>query len=238
MKARVLVVVPARNEERTIAAVLAELRQSAPCCDRVVINDASSDATGQIVAEMGEWQISLPSRLGYGHALATGLRYALTAGYEIIVSFDADGQHRAEDVPRLVAAIEEGGGVDVVIGSRFSEGRSYSGPMGRRIGQLLFSHFTRILVGRRIYDTTSGFKALRSRACKALIGYPFVDFHTESIVRLTLLGFKIKEIPITVREREYGRSMHSFVSFFEYPVKTLLVTVVAAIDSVLHRGAR
>jgi glycosyltransferase involved in cell wall biosynthesis len=234
MKPRVLIVIPAYNEEKTIAGVIEGLRQTAPDYDRVVVNDGAGDRTGQIVAAMGEKQLWLPCNLGYGNALQTGLKYGLQSGYDIIVSFDGDGQHRAEDVQPLVDALLASG-AHMVIGSRYCNGRSYNSPLGRKLGQLLFSQLTRLLIGRRIYDTTSGFKAMRAAACEMVVGGVFMDFHTESLVRLSMAGLKIIEHPITVYEREHGRSMHSLISVFAYPLQTLLLTLVATVDALLTR---
>jgi hypothetical protein len=173
-----------------------------------------------IVAALGEKQLRLPCNLGYGRALQTGLKYSLRRGYDIVVSIDADGQHNPEDLPRLVAMLDESE-ADMVIGSRFCDGRRYKSPFGRRVGQLLFSHMTRVLIGQRIYDTTSGFKVLRAAACEAIVNGTFMDFHIETIVRLSLSGFKIVEMPIA-QDRTLGRSMHSFTSVFRYPLQTVL----------------
>jgi glycosyltransferase involved in cell wall biosynthesis len=234
---RILIVIPAYNEEKTIADVIGELRRIVPVCDRVVVNDGSSDATGEIVANMGEKQLRLIHNLGYGQALQTGLKYALMHGYDIIVSMDADGQHRPKDVSRLVAALHEQD-ADLIIGSRFSDGNAYSTPLDRRLGQLLFSHLTRFLVGQRIYDTSSGFKAMRANACQAIVNSAFMDFHIESLVKLSHSKFKIVEVPITVQERKHGRSMHSITSVFLYPVKTILLTAVAVMDAFLVRRTK
>jgi glycosyltransferase involved in cell wall biosynthesis len=237
VKQRVLVVIPAYNEEKTIAFVLEHLRRVAPEFDRVVVNDGSKDATGDIVAALGERQLALPCNLGYGHALQTGLKYSLLRGYDIVVSIDADGQHNPEDVGRMIALLDESK-ADMVIGSRFCEGRSYETPFGRRVGQLLFSHLTRVLIGQRIYDTTSGFKVLRAAACEAIVRGTFLDFHIETLVRLSLSGFKIVEMPISVGDRTLGRSMHSVTSVFRYPLQTVLLTIVAVVDSLLARRTR
>lgn len=234
MSLRVLIVIPAYNEEKTIAAVIAGLRRAAPEYDRVVVNDGAKDRTGEVVAALGEKQLRLPCNLGYGNALQTGLKYGLQGGYEIIVSFDGDGQHKPEDVPAVVEALLNSD-ADMVIGSRYANGRSYNSPLGRKLGQILFSQLTRPLIGRRIYDTTSGFKAMRAAACEVVVSGVFMDFHTESLVRLSMAGFKIIEHPITVYEREHGRSMHSFISAFAYPLQTLLLTLVALIDALLTR---
>lgn len=234
MDPRVLIVIPAYNEEATIATVIEGLRQLAPAYDRVVVNDGSKDGTGRIVADMGEKQLWLPCNVGYGSALQTGLKYGLQRGHEIIVSFDADGQHRPEDVEPVVTALLSSG-ADVVIGSRYCNGRCYISPLGRRLGQMLFSQLTRLLLGQRIYDTTSGFKAMRSDACEMIVTGAFMDFHTESLVRLSMGGFRVVEQPIDVRERAHGHSLHSIISAFAYPLQTLLLTVVAMVDAMLDR---
>ncbi|HRQ37278.1 MAG TPA: glycosyltransferase family 2 protein [Chloroflexota bacterium] len=237
MEQRVIIVIPAHNEEHTITAVIQELRRIAPTFDRVIVNDCSSDATGAVITELGEKQLQLVCNLGYGQALQTGLKYALIKGYDIIVSMDADGQHQPKDVPRLVAALQESG-ADMVIGSRFCDGRVYDTPIDRRLGQLLFSYLTQILLRQRIYDTSSGFKAIRAAACQSLVNGSFMDFHIESIVQLKLSNFKIVETPVKVHERTHGRSMHSIASVFQYPIKTILLTLVAIMDAYLIRRAR
>jgi glycosyltransferase involved in cell wall biosynthesis len=237
MKQRIIIVIPAYNEEKTISNVLMGLRQTIPECDRVVVNDGSKDATGSIVEELGEKQIQLPCNLGYGHALQTGFKYALSYGYEIIVCFDADGQHQPKDVPHILKALIKSD-ADMVIGSRYCDGSPYTGSFGRRLGQHIFSHLTRLLIGRRIYDTSSGFKALKAAACEVIIDGTFLDFHIEALVRLSMFGFRIEESPVTMRKRTFGQSMHSFTSFIEYPLKTLLLTFVAAIDAFIARRVK
>lgn len=234
MNQRVLIIIPAYNEAGTIADVLRGLRAAAPEYDRIVINDGSQDATARVVEDLSEKQLKLPFNLGYGLALQCGMKYALAEGYETIVSIDADGQHRPEDVPHLVETLN-GSAADMVIGSRFCEDHAYNSQFNRRIGQILFSYLTRLLIGHRIYDTTSGFKAFRADTCAAIADTVFMDFHIETIVRLSLLGFRIIEHPVRVAERASGVSMHSFCSIFSYPLKTLLLTVVAATDVLLTR---
>ncbi|MFO7964784.1 MAG: glycosyltransferase family 2 protein [Desulfobacterales bacterium] len=237
MNQRILVVIPAFNEEKTIASIIGGLRDAAPDFDRVVVNDGSKDDTGEIVAALGEKQLLLPCNLGYGRALQTGLRYALLKGYDLIVSFDADGQHHAEDVPRLIFVLNQSG-ADLVIGSRYYHKQQHKTTCGRRLGQLIFSCLTLGLMGRRIYDTTSGFRALSRGACEVIVDGAFMDFHTETIVKLGLSGFDIVEVPITMEERCTGRSMHSFASIFHYPLQTVLLTIVAVVDSLLTRRAK
>jgi glycosyltransferase involved in cell wall biosynthesis len=234
---RVLVVIPAYNEEGAIAGVIRNLREAAPEFDRVVVNDGSTDGTGRIVAELGERQLELVCNLGYGPALQTGLQFALARGYEIVVTMDADGQHRAEDAPRLVQALVENK-ADMVIGSRFCDGSPYDRRASRGVGQWVFSRLTHLLVGHRIFDTSSGFKALRAETCRVLVDGIFLDFHIETIVQLSLAGFRVLEVPLVVQERMSGRSMHNVTSIVHYPLKTILLTMAAFMDALLIRRTR
>ncbi len=237
MSPSVLIVIPAYNEEESIATVLQGLSRHAPSFDRLVINDGSQDATGSIVSNLGERQLRLSSNLGYGRAIQTGLKYALLRGYDIVVTFDADGQHRPEDVPGLVQALIDQN-ADMVIGSRFIGDHSYDTAFSRRLGQIVFSKLATFLTHQSIYDTSSGFKAMRKEVCEAVVNATFMDFHIETIVRLSMLGFIIKEVPVHVLERYAGSSMHSFSSVYEYPLRTILLTAAAVMDVLIERKTR
>jgi glycosyltransferase involved in cell wall biosynthesis len=234
MEPRVLIIIPAHNEAQSIGAVLSGLRQHVPSYALIVVDDGSTDDTFSLLHARGENVLRLPCNLGYGRALQTGIRFALREGYDLIICMDADGQHRPEDVAGLVQALITHK-ADLVIGSRYSDGRPYAGQIDRRIGQILFSYLTEILLGHRIHDTTSGFKAMLAPVCSALVDQTFMDFHTEALVRLGLQGYKIIEHPVVVLERTAGRSMHSVASIFVYPLKTLLLTLIAMIDVLLLR---
>ena len=99
----------------------------------------------------------------------------------------------------------------------------------------LFSFLTRLILGRRIYDTTSGLKIIDRKVFDALIQWHFVDFHAEAIVYLARLGFRIGEHPITVAEREHGQSMYSALSALVYPTKTILMVFLGFIQAGLTR---
>jgi glycosyltransferase involved in cell wall biosynthesis len=232
MTSRALAIIPAYNEEETIGAVLRGLREAAPWVDRLVVTDGSRDGTAAAVGALGERHLELVCNVGYGRAVQTGLHYAMRRGYDVVVTIDGDGQHNPQDVPRLIDELTRSG-ADVVIGSRFVSTRSYRGPLGRRIGQLLFSLVTG-LMGPRIYDTTSGLKAIRAHACRTILGGRFLDFHTEVLVRLRMLGFRIAELPIEVHERTAGRSMYSILSGTAYPIKTGLLVITGMIDALLR----
>jgi hypothetical protein len=228
MRSRALVIIPAYNEAKTIAAVVRGLREAAPNVDRLIVTDGSSDGTPDVVRSLGERHLEMICNVGYGRVLQTGFQYAVRTGYEVIVTIDGDGQHDPRDVPRLLEALDSTG-VDLVIGSRFVTARRYSGPTGRQVGQWIFSVLTGLL-GQRIYDTTSGLKAWRAPACEATLEGRFLDFHTEVLVRLRMLGFRITELGIVVEERTSGTSMYSLVGAVAYPVKTFLLMITGMLD--------
>lgn len=237
MTSKVIIIIPAFNEAQSIERVLNRLRETVPDYSRIVINDGSTDQTSRVLSEMGEKEIRLSRNLGYGPAIQTGIKYALAEGYDILVTFDADGQHRAQDIPGVVDALEKTG-TDMMIGSRFCNGQGYEGPLDRRIGMVLFSMMTKLLIGKRIFDTSSGFKAIHHQAAKEIIQGSFMDLHIETMMRLNLLNYKIDEHPIVVREREHGTSMHSPISVIIYPLKTMLHVFVTILDVYLSKTRR
>jgi hypothetical protein len=138
-------------------------------------------------------------------------------------------------VPGLLAAAEAGR-LDLCIGSRYVQGRSYAGvPLDRRLGMQTFAQVVRLLTGTRVFDTTSGMKAFGRRVFVPLARWHFVDFHAEALVYLLRLGFAVGEHPITVQERRHGESMYSLLSWFKYPAKTMLMALVALWEAEMTR---
>lgn len=231
---RVRVVVPAHDEEDSLGDVLAGLARAVPY-SVIVVDDGSRDATPRIARAAGVCCLSLPCNLGYGGAVQAGIETALADGADVVVLFDADGQHPADAIERVLAPVLAGE-ADVAIGSRYSDGRPYTGPLGRRLGQRAFSGLTRVLAGQRVYDTTSGFKAIGASACRAILDTVFLDLHMETIVRLSRLGFRVTEVPVDMSPRHAGTSMHGFASAWKYPAKTLLLCAVAILDALVLRS--
>lgn len=231
---RVRIVVPAFEEEDSLPGVLRELRRAVPY-EVLVVDDGSRDGTAAVARAARVRCLSLPCNLGYGGAVQAGLELSLAEGCDIVVLFDGDGQHPADAVESVLAPVRSGA-ADVAIGSRYSDGRPYGGPLGRRLGQRVFSAMTRALAGGRIYDTTSGFKAIGSNACRAIVETTFLDLHMETIVRLSLLGFRIAEVPVTMSPRGAGTSMHGLASAWKYPAKILLLSAVAVFEVFLLRS--
>jgi glycosyltransferase involved in cell wall biosynthesis len=232
---RVLVAIPAHNEAATVESVIRGIRAAAPEFDVLVIDDGSTDGTGAVLARAGTRVATHLCNLGYGRALQTAIRYAQRCGYEAIITFDADAQHRAEDLVRLYDAFRKGS-YDVLIGSRFVERREYSGvPLNRRIGMWLFSALTTLVTGRRVYDTSSGLKVIGRDALGVLSTLPVVDFHAEAIVYLLRSGYSVAEFPIAVDSRRHGESMYGALTPLTYPLKVLFLIAVSAVDA-RHRS--
>ena len=235
---RILVAIPAYNEEASIRAVVNSVRESLPGFDLLIVNDGSSDATAQILHSLNVVTATHLCNLGYGRAIQTAIKYALNAKYDALVTLDADGQHHPEQIQGMIEEFRNGRW-DVLVGSRYIEARNYSGvPLGRRIGTQLFSILTGLVTGQRIYDTSSGLKIMRRSVFEPLTHWHFVDFHAEVIVYLMRLGYRIGEYPITVSERKHGQSMYSALSHLEYPLKTSLMVFLGAIEASLTRRKR
>ena len=231
-ESRTLVAIPAFNEAATIAEVVERVRRSLKGFDLLVVNDGSQDRTEEILHEMGVTTASHLCNLGYGRAIQTAVKFAHRFNYESLITLDADGQHQPEQVLALFQEFVSSG-ADCLVGSRFVKARDYGqAPFDRRLGMVLFSWLTFVFAGKRIYDTTSGLKAIRGSAFEALSRWHFVDFHAEAIVYLSRLGFRVAEFPITVEERRAGVSMYSPLKALVYPAKTALMVLLA----VVHAG--
>jgi glycosyltransferase involved in cell wall biosynthesis len=235
---RILIAIPAYNEAGTIADVVGRVRASLPGHDLLVVNDGSRDATGRIVEALDAAVATHLCNLGYGRAVQTAIMYALDRGYDALVTLDADGQHQPEQIEGLLREFESGGW-DMLIGSRYVETRGYHGaPLGRRVGMQLFSVIVKAVMGRRVYDTSSGLKVIRRTVFAPLAHWHFVDFHAEAIVYLMRLGYRIGEHPVTVAERTQGHSMYTTVNYFKYPLKTSMLVLLGIIEAALTRRRR
>ena len=234
---RFLVAILAYNEETTIGEIVRAVRRCLPENNLLVVNDGSYDRTAQILASLGVPTATHFCNLGYGRAVQTAIKYALRGGWDALVTLDADGQHDPGQIPSMIEAFERDRW-DLLIGSRYVRAGDYSGATpGRRLGMQLFSLLTRPVIGRRIYDTTSGLKIMSRRVFEPLTHWHFVDFHAEAIVYLARLGFRVGEYPITVTARRHGVSMYSPISSVSYPLKTLLMVFLATVEAALtgHR---
>ena len=225
---RRLAIVPALNEADSIEAVIAEIRQLDPELDIVVVDDGSKDGTAAAARRAGAHVLSLPYNLGIGGAMQAGFLYAREHGFELAVQIDGDGQHIPDEVPKLVEPILDGR-ADLVVGTRFvGSPRAYRGSVPRRIGIQLFAAFVSLLVGRRVTDTTSGFRAANRRAIRLFAAdYPHDYPEVEAMVLVHRHRLAMEEVPVSMRTRSAGRSSITALRAIYYMVKVTLALVVS-----------
>lgn len=221
---RVLVIVPAYNEEANIAAVVADVRHHAPFADIVVINDGSSDGTAGRAIAAGVAVLSLPFNVGIGAAVQTGFQYAHENCYDTAIQFDGDGQHDGAAIATLLEGLEN---VDVVIGSRYLGAGNYTAPLARRSGMVVLSAIVSTIVGRRFTDTTSGFRALGRRAISLCAKtYPSDYPEVEVLPIMHRAGLKVIEVPVTMNPRQGGTSSITWARAIYYMVKVILAILI------------
>jgi len=234
-----LVIIPAWNEEAALPAVLASLRQVVPAADVVVISDGSTDRTAEVARAGGADVVVLPYNLGIGGALRTGFRYAERNNYQRAVQFDADGQHDATQVARLLAAVEDG--ADLAIGSRFApavDHRSDDGSddadysvgkvRGGAMGLLRFT--VRRVTKQNFTDTSSGFRGF-SRPMLQYFADTYPSEYMESVEALLMAhraGYKVVEVPVVMRARQDGEASNRRLKLLYHYCRLLLVILASA----------
>jgi glycosyltransferase involved in cell wall biosynthesis len=232
---RRIAIVPARDEAAAIAGVLDELRAFDPRLDVVVVDDGSVDDTAAIARARGATVVRLPFNLGIGGAVQTGFKYALEHGYDEAVRLDGDGQHIPAELPKLIGPLEAGE-ADIVVGSRFAgdEGTDYKPPLARRAGIRFFARIVSWLVHQRVTDTTSGFQALNRKGIALFAAdYPHDYPEVEATVMVVKNRLRLKEVRVTMREREHGRSSINALRSIYYVLKVTLALFVG----IFRRGA-
>lgn len=201
---RVLVVLPAWNEEKSLPAVLREIAENLPEVGVLVVNDGSADSTSAVARLHGVDVLDLPFNLGVGGAMRAGFRYALAEGYDVVVQVDADGQHDPRDVPRIVELLSE---TDIVIGARFADEGTYTVRGPRRWAMRVLAGVLSRLAGTRLTDTTSGFRGAGPRAIRLFaVHYPaeYLGDTIESLVIALRGGLTVSQVGVSMRERSAG----------------------------------
>jgi glycosyltransferase involved in cell wall biosynthesis len=234
---RILVIIPAYNEAANIVRVIASVRAEYPAADILVVNDGSLDQTGQQAEKTGQAKvINLPCNLGIGGAVQTGFKFARLGEYDVALQFDGDGQHLASEISSLLAPIESGQ-ADVVIGSRFhSDSRGFKSTPIRRIGIKIFSLLNSLLIRQKITDNTSGFRAYNKKALQFLAEYYPSEYpEPEAVILLGKNGFRMREIPVHMLERQGGQSSIRGVLAVYYMLKVLLGIFMGAVRAKIGR---
>ena len=221
-----IAIVPAFNEERNVGRVLDELHALDPGLDVVVVSDGSTDRTADVAASRGAHVVVLPFNLGIGGAVQTGFRHAWESGYELAVRLDGDGQHDPAELAALVAPIAAGE-ADLVVGSRFVAAGGYRSSAARRVGIRILARVVSMIAGQRLTDTTSGFQACNRRAIAVYASDLPHDYpEVEGMVLAIRHRVRVVEVPVTMREREHGRSSIGALASIYYMIKILLALFV------------
>lgn len=223
---RILVIIPAYNEEDSIGRVIEDVRTNCPQMDILVVNDGSADHTSDKARASGVVVLDLPFNLGIGGGMQTGYKYAAEKGYDIAIQVDGDGQHDPKEIPKLLQTLEERK-VDVAIGSRFITDLEYKGTMMRRLGITVLSKVISMMVRQEITDPTSGFRASRQKAIQLFaVNYPQDYPEPEVVVLLSKSGLKMAEVPVKMSQRYSGESSITKIRSIYYMVKVLLAIFV------------
>lgn len=228
MQEKVLVIVPAYNEEKNIESVINELKQTVPEYDVLVVNDCSTDDTSRIAKSIpGIKVVDLPNNLGIGGAVQTGFIYADRNGYDYAVQVDGDGQHIPGEINKLFKVMRENN-CDMVIGSRFLGTESFKTTRTRRMGIKLFYYIYRLLLNIKITDGTSGFRAYNKKSIHYLAqNYPEDYPEPEVIILMKMKGFSICETGVQMRERTHGKSSITPVKSVYYMIKVILSIIIS-----------
>ena len=225
---KLLVVIPALNEERSISAVISEIHQSLPDADILLVDDGSTDQTGSLARSAGAIVATHPFNLGVGAALRTGFRYALSNGHTHVVQVDADGQHDPGEVKKLLTLATEN---QVVIGSRFAdEENSFEVSGVRRIAMRWLAFGLSRITHTSLTDVTSGFRVTTGDAIQLFAEeYPpeYLGDTVESLVIAHRAGLKIAEVPIQMRPREHGKPSQGTMKSLWYVGRATLVLILA-----------
>ena len=203
---KLVIGIPAFNEEKNIASVITKLKKIS---DKIIVcNDGSSDLTGEIAEKMGAIVISHSRNRGYGAAISTIFTKFIEIGEDILVTFDADGQHRIEDINSVILPIEKNE-ADIVIGSRFLDNEKSAVPKYRKIGIKAITNVTNIGIKSKITDSQSGFRAYHKRVFPKIIpSEQGMGVSTEILIKAAKNEFKIKEVPIKILYPENSSTHH------------------------------
>lgn len=234
-KLKILLIIPSYNEEKNILSNYKKIQEfnknSKIKYDAIIINDGSKDQTENICKENNLPYITLIHNLGIGGAVQTGYKYALENDYDIAVQFDGDGQHDVNYVKNIIDPIINNE-CDMTIGSRFINKSSskFKSSLGRRIGIKLISFFTRLVSGKKIYDTTSGFRAVNKEVIKKFSNdYPVEYPEPITTVELLKEGYIVKEVPVSMNERKNGVSSIKTWKNVYYMINVMISIIIIGI---------
>lgn len=222
MGPRLLVIVPALNEEGAVGGVVRSVRQVLPETPILVIDDHSDDATATVAEQAGAQVIRLPVHLGLGGCVQTGYKLAWELGYDYVIRVDGDGQHETADIPKILDALITTG-AEVVIGSRFLDAGGEHTSIPRSVGIAFFRLLLMPILGRTIRDPTSGFVGVNRRALEVFSKvFPLEYPEIEVLVVLQRKRFRFHEVSCRMNPRRTGKSTITMMRSFRYMLHVLL----------------
>jgi len=222
-KGKILIVIPAFNEQHNILSVISDIQDSIPNADILVVNDCSADNTSATARRADNVKVvDLPCNLGIGGAVQTGFKYACVEGYQYMVQIDGDGQHIPREVNKLARTMAQTG-CDMVIGSRFLDIQSFRTTRARRLGIKIFYYLFRVLIKTKVTDSTSGFRMYNRKSIEVLARYYSADYpEPDAIILLKKHGLCICEVGVEMRAREHGESSITSIKSPYYMAKVIL----------------
>lgn len=223
---KTLVIIPCYNEEESILNVISNLKAAAPWADYLIVNDCSTDNSEKILQENGMNYINNPVNLGIGGGVQAGYMYAKENGYDIAVQMDGDGQHDPKYLQEVCRPIEEGT-LNMCIGSRFINKEGFQTSFMRRLGINIISALIFLFTGKKVKDTTSGFRACDKKLI-AFFSKNYADDYPEpeAIMSCIMNGFTVGEVPVIMEQRQGGVSSIRSLKSVYYMVKVCLALFI------------
>ena len=219
---KLLIIIPAFNEEGAVGGVVKEVRGVMPGVPVVVVDDCSTDATVHVARAAGAQVLALPYHLGLGGCVQAGYRLAFELNYDYVIRVDGDGQHDPRDIPAILQTLEREG-CEMVIGSRFINGAGAHSGFLRALGIVFFRAMLRPILGRPVRDPTSGFVGVNRTALAVFSrSFPLEYPEIEALVVLQRKRFRFMEVPCRMRPRRTGRTSITPLKSLYYPVHVLL----------------
>jgi glycosyltransferase involved in cell wall biosynthesis len=230
---RVLVIVPAWNEEANVGLTVREILAADPGYDVVVVDDGSTDRTADVARAAGASVLVLPFNLGVGGAMKTGFTFAKRHGYERAIQVDADGQHNPSNIAEVLDGLSR---ADISIGARFADVGDYSVRGPRRWAMVFLASVVSRVAKAKLTDVTSGFRAANARAISQYVKYypaEYLGDTIDSLVAAAHAGLRVTQVPVAMRPRNHGRPSQGAIGSTIY-----LFRSVFALGLALMRGRR